>query len=109
MAYASASHDDRATRTCPFGLRVGLGLSWEAWDGFLNVNLGARVCSDQIGHAAGECGEALIAATSALANDALALCGTGANPLGGADVRTGGGDVSGVARSRVCQHEPAGE
>ena len=92
------------------------------------LTLAPDVCSsDQIGQAAGECGVALIAATSALANDALEcgvalvadtsalatdaleLSGTGANPLGGADVRTGGGDVSGVARSRVCQHEPAGE
>ena len=98
-----------ARRSNTFGLRVGLGLSWEAWDGFLNVNLGAGVCSDQIDQAAGKCGVALVAATSALANDALELSGTGANPLGGADVRTGGGDASGVARSRVCQHEPAGE
>ena len=112
MAYASASHDDRATRTCPFGLRVGLGLSWEAWDDFLDDNIGARVCGEQIGQAAGECRVALIAATSALANDALELAGFAgarAYSLGGADVRTGGGNVSGVARSRVCQHEPAGE
>ena len=43
VVFASASHVDvSATRTCPFGLCVGLGLSWEAWDGFLDVNLGAR-------------------------------------------------------------------
>ena len=72
-------------------------------------NLGAGVCSDQIGQAPDKCGVALVDANSALANDALELSGTGANPLGGADVRTGGGDVGGVARSRVCQHEPVGE
>ena len=73
----------------------------------------APVCvCDQIGQAAGECGVALIAATSAQAIDALELAGfagAGAYSPGSADVRTGGGNVSGVARSRVCQHEPAGE
>ena len=73
MAYASASHDDRATRTCPFGLRVALGLSWETWDGFLDDFLGARVCGDQISQAAGECRVALIAATSPQTIDALEL------------------------------------
>ena len=54
-----------------FGLRTGLGLSWEAWNGLLDEDLGAQVCVDDVGQAPGDCGVTLVDAAPALANDAL--------------------------------------
>ena len=69
-------------------LRVVLGLSWEAWDSLLSVDLG-----DQVSQTSGERGVTLVDATSALANGVEELAGidgAGANSLGSTDVRTGG-------------------
>ena len=60
---------------CPFGLRTRLELSWEAWDGLLDVDLGTRVVTRSARQAPGECWVAPIDATSALANNAVELVG----------------------------------
>ena len=57
--------------------------------GLLNVELGTRVCRDQVSQALGERGVALVNTSSALAYCALELvCVDGArsHPLGSADV-----------------------
>ena len=69
------------------------------------MDFGAR---DQAGHAPGEREMTL----PSLAHDAVELVavnGTGANSLGGADVWACRSDVSWVARIRVGQHESAGQ
>ena len=60
---------------CPFGLCAGLGLTWEALNGLLDVDLGTCVCSNKVSQALGECGVTLVDATFALTNDAVELMG----------------------------------
>ena len=88
-----AAQVEHNVHACPFGLCTRLWLSSEAGGGLLNVDLGARVCGDQVGQTSGERGMTLVDAAPTLAYDTVQLMGiggAGANSLGSADVRTGG-------------------
>ena len=102
---AQGEHDVHARS---FGLGTWLGLTWQAGNGLLDVNLGTCVCSDQVGQASGELGMTLIDAASTRACYAVELVsidGAGAHSLCGTDFEAGGRNVGGVTRSRVCQQK----
>ena len=76
------------------------------------VDLGTRVCSNQVRQAPGERGVTLVAATSALANDAVQLVGVdgaGAYSLGSTDLWQVGEVLAGLLTAGSASSGSAGQ